>query len=101
MASKGLAIKGSQRWLQLLVNKFKPIFFSEILREMPHLNLNCLDEIKWLSPLEKYDYLEYSDSAFINQLGVKLEHKALVDFWPNGGPVWDGLAKTDKKNILI
>ena len=104
MASKGLAIKGSQRWLQLLVNKFKPIFFSEILREMPHLNLNCIDEIKWLSPLEKYDYLEYSDSAFINQLGVKLEHKALVDFWPNGGPVWDGLAKTDKtdkKDILL
>jgi hypothetical protein len=103
MASKMLAIKGSQKWLQLLVNKFKPIFFREILREMPHLNLNCIDQIEWLSPLEKDDYVEYSDSNFINKLGVKLEHKALADFWPNGGPVWDGLAKIDKdkKDILL
>lgn len=101
MASKGLAKKGSQRWLQLLVNEFKPIFFREILREMPHLNLNCIDQIKWLSPLEKDEYVEYSDSAFITQLGVKLEHKALGDFWPNAGPVWDGLAKIDKKDILL
>ena len=101
MASKELALRGSQRWLQLLVNKFKPIFFREILREMPHLNLNCIDQIEWLSPLEKNDYFEYSDSAFINQLGVKLEHKALVDFWPKGGPVWDGLARTEKEDLLL
>ena len=60
---------------------------------MPHLNLNNLDQIEWLSPLEKDGYVEYSDSAFIDQLGVELEHKPLADFWPNGGPVWDGLAK--------
>jgi hypothetical protein len=101
MAKKGLALRGSQKWLQLLVNKFKPIFFREILREMPHLNLNCIDQIKWLSPLEKDDYAEYSDSTFITQLEVKLEHKDLADFWPNGGPVWDGLAKIDKKYILL
>jgi hypothetical protein len=101
MASKGLAIRGSQRWLQLLVNKFKPIFFREILRELPHLKVNCIDQIKWLSPLEKDTYVEYSDSAFIDQLGIKLEHKALDVFWPKGGPVWDGLAKTDKKDILL
>jgi hypothetical protein len=101
MASKGLAIKGSQKWLQLLVNKFKPIFFREILREMPHLNLNCIDQIEWLSPLEKDDYVEYSDSAFIDRLRVKLNHESLSDFWPNRGPVWDGLAKIDKKDILL
>jgi hypothetical protein len=101
MASKGLAIRGSQKWLQLLIKDYKPIFFGEIVRGMPYLNLNCIDQLKWLSPLEKDDYVEYSDSAFINQLGVKLEYKALADFWPNGGPVWDGLAKTDKKDILL
>jgi len=68
---------------------------------MPHINLNNLEQIEWLSPLEKDDYVEYSDSAFIDQLDVKLVHKSLADFWPNGGPVWDGLAKTDKKNILL
>ena len=98
---EGPDTKGSQKWLRVLVNEYKPIFFREIVREMPHLNINNLDQIEWLSPLKKDKYVEYSDSAFINKLGVKLEHKALADFWPNGGPVWDGLAKIDKKDILL
>jgi hypothetical protein len=100
-AKEGADTKGSQKWLRVLVNEYKPIFFREIVREMPHLNLNNLDQIEWLSPLKKDKYVEYSDSAFINKLAVKLEHKALADFWPNGGPVWDGLAKIDKKDILL
>jgi hypothetical protein len=100
---EGPKTKGSQEWLRVLVNEHKPIFFREILREMPHLNLNCIDQIEWLSPLRKDKYVEYSDSAFIDQLGIKLEHKALDVFWPNRGPVWDGLAKTktDKTDILL
>ena len=101
MASKGLAIRGSQKWLQLIVKEYKPIFFREIFREMALLNLNNSEQIEWLSPLEKDDYVEYSDSAFIDQLRVKLNHESLSDFWPNRGPVWDGLAKTDKKDILL
>ena len=101
MARKGIASRGSQKWLQLLVKEHKAIIFREIVREMPRLNINNLEQIEWLSPLEKDGYVEYSDSAFINQLEVKLEHKALAQFWPNGGPVWDGLAKTDKKDILL
>ena len=101
MASKGLAIRGSQKWLQLLVKEYKPIFFREIVREMPRLNLNNSDQIEWLSPLKNDKYVEYSDSAFIDQLRVKLNHESLSVFWPNRGPVWDGLAKTDKKDILL
>ncbi|MDP2045632.1 MAG: hypothetical protein Q8L00_05385, partial [Deltaproteobacteria bacterium] len=70
MARNGLASRGSQKWLQLLVKEHKPIIFREIAREMPHLNLNNLDQIEWLSPLEKDGYVEYSDSAFIDQLRV-------------------------------
>ncbi len=101
MARQGPASRGSQRWLQLLVKEFKPIFFREIVREMPHLKLNNLDQIEWLSPLEKDDYVEYSDSAFIDQLRVKLNHTPLADFWPNGGPVWDGLARTEAGDLLL
>jgi hypothetical protein len=68
---------------------------------MPYLNLNNIDQIEWLSPLEKDGYVEYSDSAFIDQLRVELKHKPLVDFWPNGGPVWDGLAKTENGDLLL
>jgi hypothetical protein len=101
MASKGLAMKGSQKWLQLLVKEHKPIIFTEIAQEIPHLNLNNLDQIEWLSPLEKDGYVEYSDSAFIEKLQVELNHKPMVDFWPRGGPVWDGLATIDNKDILL
>jgi len=101
MARKGLASQGSQKWLQLLFKDHKPIIFREIAREMPHLDLNNLDQIEWLSPLEKDGYVEYSDSAFINQLRVELKHKPLVDFWPNGGAVWDGLARTEEDDLLL
>ncbi len=101
MARKGLASRGSQKWLQLLVKEHKPIIFREIARKMPHLNLNNLDQIEWLSPLEKDGYVEYSDSAFIDKLRVELKHEPLVDFWPNGGPVWDGLAITEKDDLLL
>jgi hypothetical protein len=101
MTSKGLASKGSQKWLQLLVKEYKPIFFREFARELPSLNISSFDQIEWLSPLENDDYVEYSDNSFITRLGLKLEHKTLANFWPNGGPVWDGLAKIDKKNILL
>jgi len=102
MARKGQALKGSQKWLQLLVKEYKPIFFREIVRELPILNINSLDQIEWLSPLREDDYIEYADSAFIDQLGVELKYN-LADFWPSGGPVWDGLArtKTDNKDILL
>jgi hypothetical protein len=100
MANKGLAARGSQKWLQLLVKEYKPIFFREIVREMPQLNLNN-NQIEWLSPLEKDNYCEYSDGAFIEQLRVKLNYTPLVDFWPNRGPVWDGLARTEKGDLLL
>ena len=54
---EGPGIKGSQKWLRVLVNEYKPIFFREIVREMPRLNLNNLDQIEWLSPLEKDGYV--------------------------------------------
>jgi hypothetical protein len=98
---EGLGVKGSQKWLRVLVNEYKLIFYREILREMPHLNLNCIDQLEWLSPLEKDKYVEYSDGVFIDKLQVKLKHESLAGFWPNGGPVWDGLAKIDKKDILL
>jgi hypothetical protein len=101
MARKGLQPKGSQKWLQKLVNEHNPIFLRELNRKIPGLNIKSLDQIRWLSLLEKDGYLEYSDRAFTDQLGVELKHKMLADFWPQGGPVWDGLAKIDKREILL
>jgi hypothetical protein len=68
--------KGSQRWLQWLVNQAP----------------DCLDEqiglgrIDWRSPLQTDDYAEYRDQAFLDLLGVNLQTRPLRTFWPLGGP---------------
>ena len=57
--------------------------------------------IKWVSPLMADDYAEYSDEAMLRRLGVKLQKRALREFWPKGGPVWDGLATTDRGDLIL
>jgi hypothetical protein len=47
------------------------------------------------------DYAEYSDAEFIQLLDVDLPKVPLSSFWPNRGPVWDGLAKTSGGKVII
>ena len=94
------APRGSQRWLQLVVNR-SPKLIDVAIREALGL---CQDEtIEWLSPLESECFREYQDKAFLKRLGIaprqlslKLKH-----FWPKRGPVWDGLAKTSCGRLLL
>jgi hypothetical protein len=78
------ATRGSQRWLQELVAA-DPGRLDEAIG---------LGRLEWLSPLESDDWAEYRDQAFLDLLGVALETRPLSSFWPHGGPVWDGLART-------
>jgi len=78
------ATKGSQRWLQQLVATDPGRLDSAI----------GLGELEWLSPLAEDDWAEYQDEAFLECLNVKLDRRSLSSFWPSGGPVWDGLART-------
>jgi hypothetical protein len=93
--------KGSQNWLQLLINQ-KPDMLNALLRErIPKLSANS---IEWLSPLKDDAYAEYSDQAFLDILGIKHLKIPLSNFWPRGGPQWDGLGKNRCQNrcrILI
>jgi hypothetical protein len=89
------AIRGSQKWIQKLIND-KPSFLNskigEVLGE---------DEIKWLSPLRDDDYAEYRDEAFLDLLGVKLGVVSLREFWPNRGPQWDALGKSNNEKFYL
>jgi len=78
------ADKGSQRWLQEFVEK-KPSGLDSAIG---------LGSLEWLSPLADDDHAEYRDTAFVERLGVQLTKRPLNTFWPSGGPVWDGLART-------
>ena len=92
------AVKGSQQWIQKLVNE-KPDLLNTPIRSQ--LDLSCTEKITWLSPIAHDEYAEYRDQAFLDLLGIKLLKVPLSDFWPSRGPVWDGLGKSDSGNVFL
>jgi hypothetical protein len=57
--------------------------------------------IKWLSPLKNDGYAEYRDKAFVELLGIDLPKCKLSEFWPRGGPQWDGLGRADDGTVFL
>jgi hypothetical protein len=94
---KGDKQYGSQYWLRFAVNR-APAFLNAAVG--PALELPPDDEIKWVSPLAP-GYTEFRDDAFLRELGIDLPKVPLEDFWPDGGPVWDALAKTKTGKIIL
>lgn len=54
------------------------------------------DRMSWLSPIRKSGYRELRDTAFLRALGLGYYAKTLREFWPKGGPVWDGIARVEQ-----
>ena len=92
------APRGSQRWLQLVVNRC-PKLIDNAIGEA--IGLGQGETIEWLSPLESDCFREYQDQAFLDRLCNRPRHRQLNDFWPQRGPVWDGLAKTSCGRSLL
>lgn len=93
-----IATKGSQRWIQLLTGAARRSFESQLRHTMklaPDVSFN------WRSPLEEDDYAEYRDASFLDRLGLDEHRDALRQFWPSGGPQWDGLGTTSDGKILL
>lgn len=90
--------RGSQKWIQLLINDCPQLI-------NPSLEIKCSltadEHITWVSPLKTDEFAEYWDQEFLHQLGVSLKQHALSTFWPNNGPHWDALARTDKGKVFI
>ena len=86
----GRAFAGSQRHLQTWVNN-----------RADELNAAVIDglaippgegSINWLSSIAANRFAEYRGGAILTALGLAAHRTALTQFWPKGGPVWDGLA---------
>ena len=91
------ATRGSQRWLQDLVNNCPELLDAAIHRETSEISA----PIRWFSPLAGDDFSEYQDDAFLERLGVRLDCDPLDAFWPSMGPHWDALGKTDSGQIIL
>jgi hypothetical protein len=93
--NSGAAYKGSQLQTQLWVNR-RPEQLAEVLAG-PFPELAAAD-IDWRSPCAAENYREYQDAAFLKAVGLAGYAEQLVgNFWPRGGPVWDGLAVANLK----
>ena len=92
------SIKGSQKWIQKLVNE-KPDLLNSLIRTQ--LDLPETDTITWVSPTAEDGYAEYQDQAFFDLLDIKLSKISLSDFWPSRGPVWDGLGKSETGKVFL
>jgi len=91
-------LKGSQKWIQKLVNGEPELLNAEIIK---HLALSDEESISWVSPRAEDDFAEYRDEAFLNLLGLKLPKVPLSDFWPPGGPQWDALGKSESGKVFL
>jgi hypothetical protein len=92
------AKKGSQKWIQLLVNEKPELLNSEIRKSF---RLSDSETISWLSPLEEDDFAEYRDQDFLDRLDVKLERVHLAEFWPARGPQWDALGRSSSGKLFL
>jgi len=92
------AKKGSQKWIQKLVNDRPEILNSQI---WSTLDFSEKEHIQWFSPLKNDDYAEYRDQAFLKLLDVKLEELPLDEFWPKGGPQWDALGRSASGKLFL
>lgn len=83
-----MATKGSQKWLQILVN-YHAARLSSFITNKPE---SAETRIDWVSPLQKYGFKEYKDKAVFDQLKISGKSKdSMRDFWPLSGPRWDAL----------
>ncbi len=90
--------KGSLKWIQRLVNE-RPALISQQITTA--INLRKDDNIHWLSPLSTDEYAEYRDASFTQKLGATLNRRSRKSFWPDLGPQWDALGKTDSGKIIL
>jgi hypothetical protein len=88
----------SEHWMRTAVNEY-----SDALNLLVSglFEWDKSDRIEWLSPIASDGYAEYFDHDFLDRLGVSDVKLRLSDFWPQGGPRWDGLAKTASGKLIL
>jgi hypothetical protein len=73
------AVKGSQRWIQKLINDSPDLLNARIRSSFGFPE--SLD-IEWRSPLASDEYAEYRDQPFTNLLDIPVRRTKLKDFRP-------------------
>ncbi|MCC2677369.1 MAG: hypothetical protein K0R58_4316, partial [Ramlibacter sp.] len=90
---------GSQRWLQMAVAEFPDLIDAALVASGA---IEPGEKVQWRSPIASTCFEEYRDGAALRLLDIeRLPRRALQDFWPNGGPVWDALGVSSSGRLLL
>jgi hypothetical protein len=89
--------RGSLKWIQSLVGN--PRLLSDAVRAAARLDADW--RVEWVSPLEEDDWAEYRDAGFLLRVGLAEFVADLRDFWPKGGPQWDGLGRSSDNGVVL
>jgi hypothetical protein len=92
------ASAGSQRWLQVAVNR-RPEVLLNALRRCEAIGPRA--SVTWQSPLEAEDFCEYQGGKALEKAGISNLKTPLEKFWPARGPVWDALGITSDGHPLF
>jgi hypothetical protein len=92
------AKKGSQKWIQKLINQKPKLLNSQIKQSF---NLSDNEQIEWLSPKEEDNYVEYDLETFLEKLNEEVEELSLDKFWPKRGPRWDALGRSSSGKLFL
>jgi hypothetical protein len=92
------ALAGSQRWLQVAVNRKPQLLLSSLQRSGA---IGPRVSITWQSPLETDEFREYRDGKALQKAGITNLKKTLDQFWPARGPVWDALGITSEGQSIF
>jgi hypothetical protein len=92
------ASRGSQRWLQVAINR-KPELLLGALRRSGAITRHT--SVTWRSPLVADSFKEYRDGAALAKAEIDELSKPLDEFWPSRGPVWDAIGTTLPRNPVF
>lgn len=95
---KEFARAGSQRWLQVAVNR-KPELLLSALRRSGAIQSGT--SVTWLSRLEADEFREYRGRDALEKAGITNFKRSLKSFWPARGPVWDAIGLTSSGSTLF
>jgi hypothetical protein len=96
--SQALGVKGSQKWLQRLV-EYHPSRLTDAVRTAAGRGTDW--SVEWVSPKAHDDWAEYRDGEFLRKLGLPHLVEALQTFWPECGPRWDGLGRATRDDGVV
>jgi hypothetical protein len=93
------APKGSQRWLQMAI-ELRPAVLDLPIKAA--IGADPTVTIDWVSPRKVDGFKEYRDSEALAKVGIeRLPYRPLAIFWPQRGPVWDGLGRTSSGDVIL